>query len=173
MSTPPIEIKAAFIGAADVLFEWLKNSVEWDKRMRARKTASYGVAYNYSQITYQAKEMLPELEGICGRIEQELGFRPNNCLLNYYPDGGASMGFHSDSSEELEAGTGVAIVSLGSVRAMTYRKKDDKSVQMEYPLASGSLLYMPDEVQQQWLHAVLKSEKVGARISLTFRSIVK
>ena len=31
---------------------------------------------------------------ICERIEQALGFRPNQLSLNYYADGNASMGFH-------------------------------------------------------------------------------
>lgn len=173
MNAPAIHLKAKFIELPDALFKQLKNSVEWDERMKARKTASYGVAYNYSQITYPASAMLPELEEICGQLEKELGFHPNNCLLNYYQDGNSSMGFHSDSSEELEAGTGVAIVSLGSVRAITYRSKSDKSIQVEYQLPSGSLLYMSEQVQQDWLHAVLKSAEMGERISLTFRSIVK
>ena len=62
MKAPPIQLTTAFIDAADVLFKCLKRSVDWDERMKARKTASYGVAYNYSQLTYPEKAMLPELE---------------------------------------------------------------------------------------------------------------
>ncbi len=172
MNPPPLQLKADFIASPDALFGWAKGSVAWDERMKARKTASFGVAYNYSQITYPASPMPPELEAVCDRIAQEIGFRPNNCLLNHYPDGLSSMGFHSDSSEALRAGTGVAIVSLGGVRVITYRSKQDRSVQFEYPLPGGSLLYMPEEVQQDWLHAVLPSAGAAERISLSFRDIV-
>ena len=141
--------------------------------MRARKTASFGVAYNYSQIDYPVVPMRPDLDVICHQIQHELGFLPNNCLLNYYLDGDSSMGFHSDSSEELAPGTGVAIVSLGAVRSIVYRSKSDRHVQVDYPLPSGSLLYMSDDVQQHWLHAIPKAADVGERISLTFRQIIK
>ncbi len=139
MSTPPIILKEGFIAEPGKLFDHLVSSVIWDERMRARKTASFGVSYDYSQISYPAAPMPAELDAICGAIEDELGFRPNNCLLNYYPDGESSMGFHSDSSEELAPGTGVAIVSLGAERAMIYRLKTDKSVETTVMLPSGSL----------------------------------
>ncbi|WP_219011673.1 hypothetical protein [Aquimarina litoralis] len=40
-----------FIDKPTALFDLLKSNVIWDERMSARKTASYGKAYNYSQIT--------------------------------------------------------------------------------------------------------------------------
>ncbi len=141
--------------------------------MKARKTASFGVSYDYSQISYEQIKMLPELETVCGLIELELGFRPNNCLLNYYLDGNSSMGFHSDSSEELAKATGVAIVSLGAVREIAYRSKLEPVVEFFYPLESGSLLYMSQEMQEFWLHAIPKVNTSGERISLTFRQIIK
>jgi GrpB-like predicted nucleotidyltransferase (UPF0157 family)/alkylated DNA repair dioxygenase AlkB len=170
---PAIYLNPGFIDAPDLLFESLKQSVEWDQRMRARKTASFGVPYNYSQIAYDAAPMPQSLEAICARIALELGFHPNNCLLNYYPDGASSMGFHSDSTAELAPGTGVAIVSIGSVRSMVYRSKADKTVQFEYPLQNGSLLYMSGQIQQEWLHAIPKAQGAGERISLTFRNIIQ
>lgn len=117
--------------------------------------------------------MPPEIQAVCDQLEAALGFRPNNCLLNYYEDGGSSMGFHSDSSEELLAGTGVAIVSLGHVRSIVFRSKADKSVEFAYPLPSGSLLYMTKQIQDAWLHAIPKDPSAGERISMTFRAIVK
>lgn len=173
MTAPPIILKEGFIPKPDALFTHLVSSVTWDERMRARKTASFGVAYDYSQMVYPAAPMPAELDEICGMIADALGFRPNNSLLNYYPDGESSMGFHSDSSEELTPGTGVAIVSLGAERAMAYRLKSDKTVQTTVMLRSGSLLFMSDLMQQDWLHAIPKAPGSSPRISVTFRSIVK
>jgi alkylated DNA repair dioxygenase AlkB len=170
---PKILLKEGFVKDPDVLFAELMKTVEWDERMKARKTASYGVSYDYSGITYPQTEMLGSLAPICELIEKELGYRPNNCLLNYYPDGEASMGYHSDSSEELKEGTGVAIISLGSVRTISYRSKLDKEVKYKYPLKNGALLYMSKEIQDEWMHSIPKEKNVGERISLTFRCIIK
>ncbi|NHZ79026.1 alpha-ketoglutarate-dependent dioxygenase AlkB [Massilia sp. CCM 8695] len=147
------------------------STVTWDERMKARKTASFGASYNYSQIVYAESPMPPLLDILCARLEGELGFRPNNCLLNYYPDGRSSMGFHSDETDGLADGTGVAIISLGSVRAMAYRNKLDAALRVDYPLPNGSLLYMSEHVQQEWMHAIPKDPHAGERISLTFRAI--
>ena len=96
-----------FVPNAEVLYNSLAAGVEWEEHMRARKTASFGQAYNYSGISYDDKPMHPLLVPIVDRIEAELGFRPNNCLLNFYVSGASFMGFQSDSTEELVPGTGV------------------------------------------------------------------
>jgi hypothetical protein len=41
-----------FFASPDALFTFLLENVDWDERMAARKTASFGVAYNYVQMTY-------------------------------------------------------------------------------------------------------------------------
>lgn len=84
--------------------------------MRARKTASYGSSYDYSQMIYEVRELHPALVPVADMLETRLGFRPNNCLLNYYESGDNTMGYHSDETANLADGTGVAIVSLGSAR---------------------------------------------------------
>lgn len=168
---PAIELISEFISNPEGLLAWVMAKVEWDDRMRARKTASFGVSYNYSQIAYAATVMPPELDAICLKINATLGFYPNNCLMNYYTDNRSSMGFHSDNIEELVAGTGVAIVSLGSERTIAYRNKADPEVRFDYPLPHGSLLYMSDDIQREWVHAIPKSDVPGERISLTFRKL--
>jgi alkylated DNA repair dioxygenase AlkB len=173
MNAPPILLKSDFLPDPLELFVRLRDTIAWDERMLARKTASFGVPYDYSQIAYPQADMPPELECVCERIETELRFKPNNCLLNFNPDANASMGFHSDSAEELAPGTGVAIVSLGAVRPIVFRSKADRAVEFSYPLPSGSLLYVTQEMQLDWLHAICKATGSGERISLTFRYIME
>jgi alkylated DNA repair dioxygenase AlkB len=168
---PGVWYEGAFVTEPQALYERLVAEVDWDERIRARKTATFGSPYNYSGMTYETAPMHPLLVPIVDRLETRLGFRPNNCLLNYYPDGDSTMGFHRDSTDDLMPGTGVAIVSLGNERALTFRHHKKQDILFPYPLASGSLLYMPPEVQDDWLHGVRKQSGTGGRISLTFRQV--
>ncbi|RFZ95420.1 alpha-ketoglutarate-dependent dioxygenase AlkB [Mucilaginibacter conchicola] len=162
----------SFLPAADALFSYLNEQVDWDVSMSARKTASYGVAYNYSQMSYPYRQMPDALEEICQTINKTIGFKPNNCLINYYGDGSSKMGFHADQTDILDKGTGVVIVSLGAARVLRFKNITDNDNLVDYKLASGSLLYMDQDVQAKWLHAIPKSDDVQPRISLTFRKIL-
>ena len=173
MTKPAIKLINNLIVNPNFLFDRLKNIVVWDERLKARKTASYGVAYNYSGMTYPQTKMLPELMPICQQINEVVGVIPNNCLLNYYADGKSSMGYHSDTSEELKEGTGVCIISLGASRFISYRSKKDRAIEHKYLLQSGDFLYMDDLIQEDWLHAIPQQDGAGERISLTFRHIIK
>lgn len=171
MTIPGITYIQDFINRPELLFENLKDNVIWDNRMAARKTASYGVAYNYSQISYPYQKFLPELDALLPHIDKAVGFRPNNSLLNYYLNGKSSMGFHSDQTDILYDGTGVVVISLGATRTMTFRNIEDQSIGHDCPLPTGSLVYMTQEVQDKWQHAIMKDETTKGRISLTFRKI--
>ena len=163
---------AHFLPESTQLFDHLAQSVEWDERMSARKTASFGVAYNYSQISYPFQEFTPELIALLDSIESQIGFRPNNCLINYYLDGSSKMGWHSDQTDILAPGTGVVIVSLGATRSLRFREIAHKENKVDFPLPSGSLIYMTQQVQALWQHAVPKADTDQGRMSLTFREIV-
>ena len=158
-----------FISDASLLFEHLKKNIDWDERMKTRKTASFGLAYNYSQIIYPSKEMLPKLKEICILIEKNIGFKPNNCLINLYPNGKSKMGFHSDQIDILNENTGIVIISLGEKRALRYRKIANKDEKFDIELSSGSLIYMTQGIQKIWQHAIPKSKVESPRMSLTFR----
>jgi alkylated DNA repair dioxygenase AlkB len=80
------------------------------------------------------------------------------------------MGFHTDATDDLVPGTGIAVVSLGAERTITFRNQRDRQLLEHYPLKSGSLLYMSPEMQLEWKHGILAAENAGGgRISLTFR----
>lgn len=160
-----------FISDSHQLFETLQKEVEWDERMQSRKTASYGKAYNYSQLSYPYQEFLPQLRHVNKLIVAELGFEPNNCLINWYLNGRSKMGFHSDQTDILADQTGVAIVSLGEPRVLRFRNIADRETTIDYELPSGSLIYMTQGVQDTWQHAVPTSDTGKGRMSLTFRRI--
>lgn len=167
---PKIEIQDDFLRDHGSLFSRLVSSIEWDDRMAARRTASFGRPYNYSQMDYPETEIPAELLPLIEYLYARLDVKFNNCLLNYYETGDNTMGFHSDDTTGLVRETGVAIVSLGSVRDITYRSKTNPEFQVSYALKPGSLLYMNDAVQQNWLHAIRRQKDAGPRISLTWRA---
>jgi alkylated DNA repair dioxygenase AlkB len=168
---PDIFVKPDFEPEHRRLFRTLWETVAWGERMQARKTASFGLPYDYSHMSYPEAAMHPALVPLCGRIDATLGFMPNNCLLNLYIDGGSSLGFHSDATDRLALGTGVAIVSLGATRTLSYRRRSDRMLVHAYRLESGSLLFMSNAIQAGWSHAILPEPEAGPRISLTFRRI--
>jgi alkylated DNA repair dioxygenase AlkB len=172
LQEPAINIIDEFLPNHAELFTYLASSVQWDDSMAARRTASFGKPYNYSQISYPDVPMLPGLNDVADKLLKKLNVSFNNCLLNYYETGDNTMGFHSDDTSNLIPGTGVAIVSLGSVRDITYRSKTNPGHQVSFALRPGSLLYMDDAVQVDWLHAIKKQTGAGSRISLTWRAFV-
>lgn len=139
-----------FLEEPILLFEKLQD-VKWDERMQARKTASFGRAYNYSQISYPETVMPDPLQTLIQQMSPIVGFEPNNCLINYYLDGKSKMGFHSDQTDILYENTGIAIVSLGTERILRFRNITNPDVIMDYLLPSGSLIYMTQEVQSKWV----------------------
>lgn len=138
-----------FIDNHLALFDYFKNHVKWDERMSARKTASYGKAYNYSQINYPFQEFIPELTQIIELINKKVNFKPNNCLINYYLDGKSKMGFHSDQTDILFEDTGVGIVSLGEKRILRFRNIENRQITKDFELPSGSFFYMTNAVQDK------------------------
>lgn len=160
-----------FIDNPSELLKILTTTVKWDERMTARKTASFGKAYNYSQINYPYQDFLPELEIMIKQLKPVIGFEANNCLINFYTDGKSKMGFHSDQTDILETNTGIAIISIGESRILKFRNIKNPNQFLTYELTAGSLVYMTQEIQAIWQHSIPKSDTKNGRISLTFRQL--
>lgn len=157
-----------------ILFETTLREVKWDHSMKARKTASFGVPYDYSNMSYTQAEIPSFIQQIISLITPNIGFTPNNCLINYYYNESSSMGFHSDTVDSLEKNTGICIISLGHHRIMRFRNKEQKEIIKDFTLNPGSLFLMSQKVQKYWDHSIRKSANPDSqRISLTFRKIVK
>ena len=160
-----------FVINPDLLFHTILENTLWDERMQTRKTASFGVAYNYAPMSYPFQEMLPDIALLCEKIHTQTGFTPNNCLINLYSNGASKMGYHSDQIDILAPNTGIAILSLGEVRTLRFRKTNHKEEKIALDLPNGSLFYMDQNVQKTWQHAIPKKKTEKARMSLTFRQI--
>lgn len=158
-----------FVDINDVLMQLL--DLDYDMSMRARWTASFGKSYDYSGKTYPYVPMPDFLSNLIPDITDIVGFTPNNCLINLYHDGKSSMGYHSDNTDILADGTGVAIVSIGATRTLRFRNIADTTNIVDYTLDSGSIFYMTGDLQNDWMHSIPKNDTDTVRISLTFRQI--
>ncbi|GAA4104765.1 alpha-ketoglutarate-dependent dioxygenase AlkB [Actinomadura miaoliensis] len=170
MTAPPLDVRYVpdALPDADDALAFLLTEVAWDDRMRARRTASFGVPYNYSDQRYDPVEMPPRIAAIAARAAKHAGHPFNNCLANRYDTGDNTMGFHQDSYEGLVPGSAIAIVSLGATRTLVFRTID-RTHRTELALEHGSLLLMTHATQRSWTHGVPRTASAGRRISLTFR----
>ena len=163
---------AGFIKHEKSLFDFLKAQVIWDDNMKSRKTASFGIPYNSSNISYKHKPVPSQIKMLFGEINRSIGFEPNNVLLNFYHTGTSKMGFHSDDITILDKNTGVVILSLGSSRIMRFKNKLTGQ-NVDQIIEPGSLIYLSRENQLNYKHSVLPTQNERSqRISVSFRKIV-
>jgi len=166
-----VEYDPVFVEDAGALLTAAVEGLTWDDRIRARRTASCGTAYNYSGLWYPDTTMPAFIAALADRVAHRVRHPITNCLANLYSSGESTMGFHSDSSEGIVPGSSTSIVSLGAVRDLTFRRKTLRSHTEKVRLESGSLLVMAAGVQDVWEHALLQTETTGVRVSLTFRHL--
>jgi alkylated DNA repair dioxygenase AlkB len=173
MTEPEVTIRINYLSptAATELYLQLVDQINWDKRISARKTACFGLPYNYSGLIYENQPMHPLLQPLCHQLKETLGFEPNSCLINFYEDGRSKMGFHSDEIDNLEKGTSIIVISLGTERKLSFRSTVDYTQRYSYLLPHGSLLCMSQRTQKFWSHALKRANVLDGRISLTFRRI--
>lgn len=147
-------------------------NIDYDKSMRSRWTTSFGKSYDYSGKTYPYIPIPSFINDMIPNISDIIGFTPNNCLINLYHDGNSSMGYHSDNTDILVDNTGVIILSIGATRILRFRNIIDRTNIIDYVLDNGSLFYMNDSLQNDWMHSIPRNDTNDIRISLTFRNIL-
>ncbi|HEU5388476.1 MAG TPA: alpha-ketoglutarate-dependent dioxygenase AlkB [Streptosporangiaceae bacterium] len=101
----------------------------------------------------------------------ELGEPFRTAGLCLYRDGRDSVAWHGDTiGRGAREDTMVAIVSLGTPRALLLRPRGGGQRPLRFEVGHGDLLVMGGSCQRTWEHAVPKTaQPVGARISVQFR----
>ncbi len=128
--------------------------------------------YRYSGDDKLCQPWTPLLLKLKSQIEQRTQHQFNVCLANLYPDGKASMGWHSDNEAQLVRGSAIASLSLGAARDFDIKHKRSGE-KLRLNLKSGQLVVMGGAVQQHWLHAIPKRMGLKEpRINLTFRLMI-
>ena len=164
---------------ADRYFAELMDSAAWEQKpaafghMQPRLTASYGdegLIYRYSGTDNKALPWTKTLLEIKQKIEAVQG-EYNYCLLNRYRSGADSVALHAD--DEPGMGSVIGSLSLGTTRKFRIKHNTSKET-IDFFVGNGALIIMAGTMQQHWKHGVPKTKKkVGERINLTFRKIVK
>jgi alkylated DNA repair dioxygenase AlkB len=167
------------------LFETLLNQTPWREetlrifgrwvtvRRRVAFYASKPIQYGYSGIIHHAAPIPIELTPTLESVRTLSGEPYNSILLNLYPDGDASLGWHRDNERELGSieQIKIASLSLGATRRFGIREINSKREQT-FDLKSGTLLLMDRGFQTHYQHRVLKDATIRApRINLSFRTI--
>ena len=170
---------------ANYYFEILLNNINWKndvailfgKRIETkRKVAWYGdkaFEYTYSNTTKKALPWTKELKELKEMAEKKTGEKFNSCLLNLYHNETEGMAWHSDAEKKLKRNGAIASLTFGSERKFAFKHKKTKE-KVSLVLSHGSLLVMKGATQTNWLHRLPPTKyKKGARINLTFRSIIE
>ena len=174
--------------AADLLFAKLKEQIPWKQEQSKfglvpRLNAWYadeGLTYSYTGISHRGSGWHPLCELAKRKVEAGSETDYNSLLLNYYRNGGDSIGLHTDSEPNLGVNPFVSSLSLGVTRKFSLRHMRTKDeggknyLRHNMTLSHGDLVVMGGTLQHHWLHELPKEAKVtGERISLTFRKILR
>ena len=170
-----VDIRPGWVTGADALFERVAGAVPW----RAERRMMYDRVVDVPRLVcfYGEGQGLPDpaltaaRDALTEYYQPELGEPLCTAGLCLYRDGRDSVAWHGDtigrgSTED----TVVAIVSLGTPRALLLRPRDGGGTVLRHDVGHGDLLVMGGSCQRTWEHAVPKSTRVtGPRISVQFR----
>ena len=171
-----VDIRPGWVTGADALFERVAGAVPW----RAERRMMYDRVVDVPRLLcfYGEGQALPDpvltaaRDALTEHYQPELGEPLCTAGLCLYRDGRDSVAWHGDtigrgSTED----TVVAIVSLGTPRALLLRPRDGGGgTVLRHDVGHGDLLVMGGSCQRTWEHAVPKSTRVtGSRISVQFR----
>ena len=169
-----LDVVPGWLPGADDLFERLADSVLW--RAERRWMYDQVVAVPRLLCYYGADDPLPDPALAVARRALDEHYRPEiseslcTAGLCLYRDGRDSVAWHGDTSGRRVKETIVAIVSLGTPRALMLRPRRAGGQTLRYLVGHGDLLVMGGTCQRTWEHSVPKMAKpTGPRISVQFR----
>jgi alkylated DNA repair dioxygenase AlkB len=169
-----IDVCRGWMRGADELFTRLHADVPW----RAERRQMYERVVDVPRLLafYDEHAPLPHPALVTARAMldehygAELGEPFRTAGLCLYRDGRDSVAWHGDTiGRGATHDTMVAIVSVGSPRALTLRPRSGGET-IRYELGHGDLIVMGGSCQRTWEHAIPKTARpAGPRISIQFR----
>ncbi len=128
-------------------------------------------------FTYSGKTMIPQkipkfIEVIRLQLEEDFGINFDGILVNYYPNGHSSMGYHADPQGDRWSSDFI-VISIGSERTFMFRHQQNRDLKKSYDFRDGDLIYMFDNCQEEYEHCLKKNKKDSEdRISLVFKKSI-
>lgn len=123
---------------------------------------------------YSGKVMVPKaipsfIKILQLKLLEDFGIEFDGILVNYYPDGNSSMGYHADPIGEKWTNDFI-ILSLGATREFIFRNQEVKEEKIRYEFKDGDMIYMTDDCQEKYEHCIKKCKQDNTpRISLVFK----
>jgi hypothetical protein len=95
----------------------------------------------------------------------------NHAVINYFHDGKAVLGAHSDKTLDLVRGAPTLVVSIGAARTLELTPRNTGQPQ-RLRLRHGSVVVLGPETNRDYMHEVVaEKEDVGPRLSVTLRAV--
>jgi len=170
-----VDLRPGWLAGSGAVFARLADTVPW----RAEKRRMYDkmVAVPRLLCFYGEDTPLPDpaltaaRETLSAHYRPELGEPFRTAGLCLYRDGRDSVAWHGDTiGRGRTEDTMVAILSLGTPRALLFRPRAGGGASLRFEIGHGDLLVMGGSCQRTWEHAVPKSARpTGPRISVQFR----
>jgi alkylated DNA repair dioxygenase AlkB len=170
-----VDLRPGWLAGADELFDRLLRVVPW----RAERRKMYDRVVDVPRLLcfYAEGEALPDpmladaRHALDAHYRAELRERFATAGLCLYRDGRDSVAWHGDTiGRGSKEDTIVAILSLGTPRALLLRPLAGGEPALRFDVGHGDLLVMGGSCQRTWQHAVPKTARpAGPRISVQFR----
>ncbi len=123
---------------ADTLFNIIYQETSWTKINYFKRQISH---YEYN---------IYRLNIILLQIEQQFSKKVVGAFLNYYEDGNDYAPYHADKYN-----CDTCLLSLGTTRTLRYKNNTTRE-NIDYVLHSGDLLFIPNEINNDYKHSLLK-----------------
>ena len=169
-----VDLRRGWMGGSQSLLDHLMATVPWEserRRMYDRVVDVPRLLCFYPEGSHLPDPALTEAHAALDQqYRDELGEAFCTVGMCLYRDGRDSVAWHGDTiGRGSHEDTMVAIVSLGSPRALLLRRRGAGS-SLRFDLGHGDLLVMGGSCQRTWEHSVPKTARpVGPRISVQFR----
>jgi alkylated DNA repair dioxygenase AlkB len=171
-----LDTRPGWLAGADELFDRLLRVVPW----RAERRKMYDRVVDVPRLLcfYAEDEALPDpvLTQARQALDDHYAAEPFDTALAtaglcLYRDGRDSVAWHGDTiGRGSKEDTIVAILSLGTPRALLLRPLGGGGPTLRHEVGHGDLLVMGGSCQRTWQHAVPKTSRpTGPRISVQFR----
>jgi len=124
-----------------------------------------------NEANIRTKAWTKTVKQLRDKASQMLGQEFNHCVIGLFRDEEDSLAYHKDKLLDLAPNSVIISVSFGASRPIIFKSEKDESEQVIL-LRPGSLLVFGQDTNHKYKHTIGKlDEKVGPRISLSFRTV--